>query len=173
VKQEQERVETKESAEAEIEVRVMKYDGTLHRRWRAERARSEGSLLILDAVFDEEVRHAQLGVIRRGTVSIEYYWLDRWYNVFRFLELDGRVRNFYCNVNMPPQFDGRTLAYVDLDMDIVVSPSLSYEILDLDEFEVNAKRYQYPVDVQTRAHEALDELVSLIKAREFPFNQTV
>jgi protein associated with RNAse G/E len=154
----------------QVEVCVMKYDGTPHRRWRARRARREDTLLVLDAVFEEEVRHSQLGVIRRGTVSIEYYWLDRWYNVFRFLEPDGSVRNFYCNVNMPPQFDGRTLSYVDLDMDIVVSPALSYEILDMDEFEVNALKYDYPLEVQDRAREALGELVSLIEAREFPFN---
>jgi protein associated with RNAse G/E len=157
--------------ELEIEVRVLKYDGTVHRRWRALRALREDSLLVLDAVFEEEVRHSQLGVIRRGTVSIEYYWLDRWYNVFRFLEPDGSVRNFYCNVNMPPRFDGRTLSYVDLDMDIVVSPALSYEILDMDEFWINAERYKYPLEVQNRARGALYELISLIEAREFPFNQ--
>lgn len=157
----------------EVEVRVMKYDGTLHRRWRASVQRREESLLILDAAFEEEVRHSQLGVIRCGTVSIEYYWLDRWYNVFRFLEPDGSLRNFYCNVNMLPEFDGRVLSYIDLDMDILVSPDLSYEIVDLDEFEINAERYKYPSEILSGARRALDELLSLIEARRFPFNQSV
>ncbi|HEV7842079.1 MAG TPA: DUF402 domain-containing protein [Pyrinomonadaceae bacterium] len=159
--------------EVEVAVRVMKYDGAPHRRWRASVRHREESLLILDAAFEEEVRHAQLGLIARGTVSIEYYWLDRWYNVFRFLEPDGSLRNFYCNVNMPPEFDGRVLSYVDLDMDVLVSPDFSYEILDLDEFEINAERYKYPGDVQSRARLALAELLSLIEARRFPFNQSV
>lgn len=154
----------------ELVVRVLKFDGTEHRRWRASRMSSEGSLLVLDAAFDEEVRHSQLGLIKRGTLSIEYYWLDRWYNIFRFLEPDGRLRNFYCNVNMPPRFDGRTLTYVDLDMDVVVSPDLSYEILDMDEFEINALKFEYPEDVRRRARSALDELIALIESREFPFN---
>lgn len=159
------------SSEVEVAVHVMKYDGALHRRWRAKLLRREASLLILDAAFEEEVRHAQIGLIRRGTVSIEYYWLDRWYNVFRFLEPDGSLRSFYCNVNMPPEFDGSTLSYVDLDMDILVSPDLSYEILDLDEFELNAERYKYPAEVLSGARRALEELQSKIEARRFPFNQ--
>lgn len=155
----------------EVIVRVLKYDGALHRSWRAHLMRREESLLILDAAFEDEVQHSQLGLIRRGTVSIEYYWLDSWYNVFRFLEPDGGVRNFYCNVNMPPEFDGRVLSYVDLDMDIVVAPDLSYEILDMDEFEVNAKRYNYPPEVQSRARLALEEIQTLIDTRAFPFDQ--
>jgi protein associated with RNAse G/E len=158
--------------QAEVSVRVMKYDRALHRSWRAKLLRREASLLVLDAAFEEEVRHPQLGLIRRGTVSIEYYWLDRWYNVFRFLEPDGGLRNFYCNVNMPPEFEGGVLSYVDLDMDIVVSPALSYEILDMDEFEINAEKYKYPEDVRARAHHAIEELLALIEARAFPFDQS-
>lgn len=155
---------------AEVIVRALKFDGTEHRRWRTSLVKKEASLLVLDAAFAEEVRHSQLGLIERGTLSIEYYWLDRWYNVFRFLEPDGSFRNFYCNVNMPPSFDGRTLTYIDLDIDIVVSRNLSYEILDMEEFETNALRFKYPEDVRERARFALDELIALIEAREFPFN---
>ena len=154
----------------EIAVRVMKYDGTLHREWHARVAKRTESLLILDASFEEEVNHSQLGLIRRGTVSVEYYWLDRWYNIFRFLEPDGSLRIFYCNVNMPPEFDGLALTYVDLDIDMVVFPDLSVEILDLDEFEDNALRYNYPAHIKSGARSALDELLSLIEARAFPFD---
>ncbi|HEX8175242.1 MAG TPA: DUF402 domain-containing protein [Pyrinomonadaceae bacterium] len=154
----------------EITVQVLKYDGAPHRRWRARLKERRRELLILDAAFEEEVNHSQLGLIRRGTVSIEYYWLDRWYNVFRFLEPDGSVRNFYCNVNMPPALDGSLLSYVDLDIDILVAPDLSYEILDMDEFSVNAERYGYTREVLSKARIALDELQTLIGARAFPFD---
>ena len=60
-------------------------------------------------VFDLEVEHPDLGIIRRGTVSYEYYWLDQWYNVFRFENPDGPLRNYYCNVNMPPVFANNVL----------------------------------------------------------------
>ena len=132
--------------------------------------RQEGALILLDARFAEEVSHDLLGTIAIGTHSLEYYWLDRWYNIFRFAQADGSLRNYYCNVNVPPTFDGETLSYVDLDLDILVGPDFSYQILDVDDFERNAKLYGYPVEVQANARRAVDELVKLIETRAFPFS---
>jgi len=155
----------------DIVVSVLKYDRLEHRRWRARVAKIEGPLLVLDAVFEEEIKHDLLGTISSGTVSTEYYWLDRWYNVFRFSDKSGKLKNFYCNVNQPPSFDGRVLSYIDLDIDVLVAPDLTYKILDLDDFEANAKAYAYPEDVQANAHGALKELTKLIEARAFPFDE--
>src|SRR6185503_4087998 len=120
-----------------IVVSVRKYDGVEHRRWPARIARIERPLLVLDAVFDEEIEHDLLGTISSGTISTEYYWLDRWYNVFRFSDPDQNLKNFYCNINTPPQFDGRVLSYIDLDVDVLVAPDLTYKFLDEDDFEQN------------------------------------
>jgi len=153
-----------------VEVRVYKYNGLLHRTWPAELLRQEGSLIVLDAKFADEVIHDLLGTIASGTHSLEYYWLDRWYNVFRFAEPDGTLRNYYCNVNVLPTFDGETLSYVDLDLDILVEPDLSYRILDVEDFERNAEDYGYSVEVRANARRAVDELVRMIETRAFPFN---
>jgi protein associated with RNAse G/E len=153
-----------------IVVSVLKYDGREHRRWPARIARVEGPLLVLNAVFEEEIEHELLGTISSGTISTEYYWLDRWYNVFRFSDSEGRLQNFYCNINQPPAFDGRVLSYVDLDIDVLVAPDFTYKILDLEDFEENAKRYAYPEDVQANGRRALTELTSLIESGAFPFN---
>lgn len=126
---------------------------------------------MLDAVFDEDIEHELLGTISSGTISTEYYWLDRWYNVFRFSDSNRTFRNFYCNINQPPSFDGRVLSYIDLDIDVLVAPDFTYKILDVDDFEVNTKRYAYPDAVQANARQALAELISLIEARAFPFNE--
>ena len=158
------------SVSNEIVVSVQKYDGTEHRRWPARIAKTIGPLLILDAVFDEEIQHDLLGTIASGTISTEYYWLDRWYNVFRFSDPDQKLKNFYCNINVPPGFDGRVLSYIDLDIDVLVAADLSYKVLDEDDFEQNAKRYPYPLEVQAQARTALAELIGLIESRSFPFN---
>ena len=153
-----------------ITVRVHKYDGSEHRSWNAKVLRQEGTLLVLDAMFDKEIRHDLLGTIAPGTKSIEYYWLDRWYNIFRFAEPNGELRSYYCNVNVPPAFDGQVLSYVDLDLDILVEPDLSYRVVDFDDFELNAARFGYSEDVQTKARQGLERLVELIEARAFPFS---
>ena len=155
-----------------ITVRACKYDGSEHRRWLATVVKQEASLLVLDASFSEEISHELLGTIVSGTRSIEYYWLDRWYNVFRFSQPNGELRSYYCNVNIPPKFDGQTLSYVDLDIDILVEPDLTYRVVDLKDFEQNARRYDYSTEVQTNASRALIELIDLIESRAFPFTES-
>ena len=155
----------------QITVRVLKYDGTEYRRWHARLAQREDSLLVLDAEFEFDVEHQLLGEIKRGTRTVEYYWLDRWYNVFRFLNRDGETRLFYCNVNMPPTFESMTLSYIDLDMDILVQPDFSYQVLDLDEFEKHAKVFGYDDDTQRQARSAVAELIGMIESRQFPFSK--
>jgi protein associated with RNAse G/E len=159
------------SSEQRIVVRSFKYDGAEHRRWHARLLRRSNSLIELDAEFEREIRHQLLGTIVSGTRSLEYYWLDHWYNVFRFMEPTGELLYYYCNVNVPPVFDRSGLSFIDLDIDILVTPDLSYRILDEDEFEMNAARYNYPLEVRLRARRALDELVALIESRRFPFDR--
>lgn len=152
-----------------VTINSRKFDGSIHRSWKADLVARSGTLLTFVGEFDEDVRHPHLGIIRRGTVSLEYYWLDRWYNIFRFQEPKA-LRNFYCNVNMPPKFENGTLDYVDLDIDVLVWPNFEYKILDREEFEKNAEKFVYSEDVIRKAEASLEQLSSLIDRREFPFN---
>ena len=98
------------------------------------------------------------------------YWLDRWFNVFRFSAAAGQLQSYYCNINVPPIFDGRILSYIDLDIDILVRPDLSYRLLDLEDFQSNAARFGYSIEVRQHAENALQELIAIIEAGAFPFN---
>jgi protein associated with RNAse G/E len=109
-------------------------------------------------------------VIEAGTVSREYFWLDRWYNVFRFERSNGDLRNFYCNINLPPKFSGTELDYIDLDIDLIVWPDGRVVTLDEDEFEQNAAKFGYPTEIREHTFNTLGELRALIARREFPFN---
>jgi protein associated with RNAse G/E len=71
---------------------------------------------------------------------------------------------------MPPKLEGDRLTYVDLDIDLLVQPDLSYQVLDLEEFEINAVRYGYSPEVREHAQEAVKELTSIIISRQFPFD---
>lgn len=131
---------------------------------------TSGSLLVVKGVFDIEITHPHMNVIRRDTISYEYFWLDRWYNVFRFHEPEGPFRNYYCNVSMPPNIKNSVIDYVDLDIDIVVDPAGRITVLDVDEFYENAQRFNYPEEIHVKTSEAVDELGKLIEKREFPFH---
>jgi protein associated with RNAse G/E len=153
----------------QVTIRVLKYDGTEYRRWNARLSQRDGSLLVLDAEFECDVQHDLLGAIPGGTRTIEYYWLDRWYNIFRFMKGDNATRLYYCNINMPPSLDDNVVTYIDLDIDILVRPDFSYQVLDLDEFEENARRYGYSEEVKSQAQTAVHDLIVMIAAHQFPF----
>lgn len=153
-----------------VTVHARKFDGRLHREWQANLVRQVDSLIVVEGVFAEEIRHAQLGTIAAGTQSVEYYWTDRWYSVFRFREPAGALRNYYCNINQPATFDGHILTFTDLDIDVLVAPDFSQRILDEEEFAANAALYGYPESVRESAHRALAELLTLIERREHPFD---
>jgi len=157
------------NARTPIEVQTFKFDGQPHRTWHADLVRHEDSLLVLDGIFNVDIEHELIGTIASGTHSLEYYWLDRWYNVFRFSHANGELRNYYCNINVPPTFNGRVLSYIDLDLDILVQPDFSYQILDAEDFETNAKLYAYTEELRANARRALEELVGMIEQRAFPF----
>lgn len=152
-----------------VNVRALKFDGRVHREWQARLVARHESLVVVAGVFEEEIRHPLLGRIARGTESVEYYWTDRWYSVFRFSEPSGSLRNYYCNINQPAKFDGRVLSFVDLDIDVLVAPDLSYRVLDEEEFILHAARYDYPASVRETVPRALAELIDLIERRDYPF----
>lgn len=153
-----------------VNVISRKFDLSIRRTWRCRLIEQSGPLITLIGEFDRDIEHPDLGLIHRGTISHEYFWLDRWYNVFRFHEPDGKLRNFYCNINLPPKFENGVLDYVDLDIDVIVWPDFTAKTVDLDEFESNSVLYSYPESVRLEAFAALAEIKGIIATREFPFD---
>lgn len=147
-----------------------KFDGQIHQTWKAELIKTHSSLLVFKGVFGKEIKHYHLGVIKPGTIAYEYFWLNKCYSIFKFLEPDGRFRNFYCNINQHPILSESVLDYVDLDIDILVWEDCSFEILDLDEFAENSQKYNYPADLIAKVDETLKELLYLLENKSFPFN---
>lgn len=152
----------------EITINSRKFDGSIRRSWKAGIVSQSEDLIVAVGRFDRDVEHSDLGSIKEGTVSFEHFWLDRWYNVFRFHEPDGSLRNYYCNIAMPASMNGHELDFIDLDIDVVVWPDGRLEILDRDDFAENAIKFAYPQDTIARAERSLEELLAIIDRGELP-----
>ncbi len=157
--------------ERQITINSRKYDGRIRRSWSGGLISQTDKLLVVVGRFGSDVDHSDLGRILEGTISFEHFWLDRWYNVFGFYNPDGTYRNHYCNITMPPIFEGDVLDFVDLDIDVVVWPDTRLEILDRDDFELNTTKYGYPSEFRQAVEDAVTELTEMIEAREFPFTE--
>ena len=71
---------------------------------------------------------------------------------------------------MPAQFDGKTLRWVDLDLDIRCYLDGSLRVLDQNEFDQNRVGMGYTSEVVEHALAALDEVLQQGKSAIFPFN---
>jgi protein associated with RNAse G/E len=154
-----------------VTVKALKFDNQIHRQWQGQLVKTADPLIVLEARFEEEIRHPLLGLIAPGTWSTEYYWLDRWYNVFHFAETGTSLCKFYCNINTPANFDGRVLSYIDLDIDILVAHDFTLKVVDEDEFALNSSRFNYPNAIRVSAAQAVKEVIESIEKRHFPFNE--
>ncbi len=161
---------TKTADLQKIVVNSRKFDNSIHRSWICTLLEETDHLWIFAGEFDSEIHHPKLGIIRRGTISYEYYWKENWFNIFRFHEPEGELKFYYCNVNMPPKLKNYTLDYIDLDVDILVQKDLSFEILDEDEFEENSIRFDYPEEIKSKTRKSIEILLEKIKQKSSPFD---
>lgn len=100
---------------------------------------------------------------------------DRWYNVEHNHQVvvrpDGRhSTSSYANVSMPATFDGDTVRWVDLDLDVTIRDGV-VELVDEDEFDEHRARMAYPESVIAQAREAASELLRLATASVPPFDR--
>jgi protein associated with RNAse G/E len=120
-------------------------------------ARDEHSL-VLEALFDRADMPFMDVVFHFGDRFVEYYYDDRWYNIFVIHDRDDdHVKGWYCNVGKPAVFNDHVVWYVDLALDLWVSASGKQTVLDEDEFE------QLNLDEESRAGaiHGLEELKEL------------
>ena len=140
-------------------VNSRKYDLSPRRTWTAELIDGSNDGILLEGFFKTEVPHTDLGLIQEGTRSVEAFFFDRWYNYFAFYEPTGQFRNYYINISMPPMIGERAVDYVDLDIDVIIWPDDRIEIVDLEEFEENARFYNYPLQVIETAITTKEEII--------------
>jgi uncharacterized protein len=102
-----------------------------------------------------------------GDIFTEFYFWNRWFNVFHVVSAEGTLRGWYCNVTQPPGVTGDTLTYVDLELDLFVHPDGRMTVLDEDEFAVAERELYRPEDAQG-ARAGLAELIELASGGALP-----
>jgi hypothetical protein len=68
-----------------------------------------------------------------GTISFGHFWTDRFYNVYHWVDADGRTLGFYFNIADRTRIGEGELAWRDLVIDVLATPAGRLELLDEDE----------------------------------------
>ena len=153
-----------------IRIESLDPKGSLKRSWEADLVSIDETEIVLDGRFDAEVTHPDLGKIRKGTISVEHYWLNRHYNVFRFYEPDGQLKFYYCNANLLPEIANGTLRYIDLELDLIIYPDGTEQLLDESDLVDAQERFSLSDDTIRIAYDAMEAVRVLAHSGGYPFN---
>lgn len=131
------------------------------------RERGENYICI-DAIFQFSDR--DLGYIKlcKGDLFTEWFYSDRWYNIFRVQDVQtGKLKGWYCNITRPAVIRDTEVSADDLALDVFVYPDGNTLLLDEDEF---AELVLSDTDRQ-HAWDAVEQIKHLVESRLVPFNE--
>ena len=156
-----------------VRVSKVKYDGRVTRQLTGDlvEATEDGWLV----VFHDSSRHESFW--QGKPAPAPPYSVDMLSQVlpltvhFRFDE-KGALFEAYVDVALPATIEGREIAYIDLEIDLVGLPDGSYRIKDIEEFELHRVEYGYTEEVVATAQRGIDLAERAFLAREFPFDGT-
>ena len=98
--------------------------------------RRDETSIVLEALFTRDDLPFMDVVFKKGDRFVEYYYSDRWYNIFEIHDRDdGHLKGWYCNIGKPAVIADGAVSYVDLALDLWVSTRGTQTVLDEDEFE--------------------------------------
>jgi protein associated with RNAse G/E len=127
--------------------------------------RDENSI-VLEALFDRADMPFIDVVFKTGDRFVEYYYTDRWYNIFAIHDRDSeKIKGWYCNIGKPAVIDDGIVSYVDLALDLWIAMDGKQTVLDEDEFE----ELKLNEELKNGALNGLDELKDLFKSKNPPF----
>jgi protein associated with RNAse G/E len=109
-----------------------------------------------------------LGYVRfePGDCFTEYYYSDRWYNIFDIADADGQRKGWYCNIAQPASIFAERIEQVDLLLDVWVDPRGVPLVLDEDEFDADNT---LNAELRKAALDGLHQLLEMIAAQSEPF----
>ena len=150
-----------------LHVRKLKPDRTLDYAWNGHVLRCDASGIVLRAEFNIDIVERDFATFRRGDVFVEFYYFDRWYNVFQVSAPDGTLKGWYGNVGRPAELEAAAgeLHYVDLALDIWASPNGDFVVLDQDEFDALVQEHP---DLGEAARSGRAALLELVENRDLP-----
>jgi protein associated with RNAse G/E len=121
--------------------------------------------IVLEALFDRTDMPFMDVVFKTGDRFVEYYFSNRWYNIFTIHDReDNSIKGWYCNIGQPAVIEDGLVSYVDLALDLWVSANGTQTVLDEDEFE----ELKLSEDLRSNALNGLAELKDLFKNNKPP-----
>lgn len=138
---------------------VWKYEGHIIERGE--------TYICLRAYFDRSEVNLGFVTFRQGDLFIEWFFTDRWYNIFQVHDGDSeRIKGWYCNITRPAQIHDDAVIADDLELDVFITPNGTMMLMDEKEFG----ELDLPMEERMAALRAVQTLRRDVQEREAPFH---
>jgi uncharacterized protein len=121
--------------------------------------------ICLEAYFDRPDMDLGFTTFKQGDRFIEYFYSNRWYNLFAVYDRDdGCFKGWYANICRPAHIDATAVRCEDLALDLWITPQGQTMLLDEAEFEL------LPLTAHERGQSraAVQHLMGLAEQRRLP-----
>lgn len=121
-----------------MKIKVQKKNpaGEVMYEYEGNEMRRDKNSIVLEALFTRDDMPFMDIVLKKDDRFVEYYYTDRWYNIFAIYDRDdGALKGWYCNVGKPAVIEDGVVSYVDLALDLWVAVDGTQTVLDEEEFE--------------------------------------
>lgn len=122
--------------------------------------------IVIEAYWTRAAKELGYTRFEPGDYFVEYYFADRWYNIFAISDRDGKRKGWYCNVAEPAVISDQTIDQVDLYLDVWVDPAGRTLVLDEDEFKADRTLSE---EQRMNASQGLRDLLTMIARKEDMF----
>lgn len=108
---------------------------------------------------------------RTNEPAVLFFYKKHWFNVIGQLKSTGLF--YYCNIATPYIIDGKTIKYIDYDLDLRVFPDGGFRVLDRNEYKYHKKIMGYSKELNKIIETELTNLIEMKKAKNGPFSDKI
>jgi protein associated with RNAse G/E len=150
-----------------VTVHKLDHDGREITAYPAQVLWREDTAIALQTTWERPPLDLGFVTLQTGSQWIEYFFSDRWYNIFEIHAVNGQLQGWYCNITRPACITAEKVTARDLALDLWVAGDGTMQVLDEDDF---AALPLTPAERES-ARDALSKLRTRVMQRMPPFDQ--
>lgn len=145
-----------------------KHDGNIHKSWEEAILLENNADYLIFGNNRTKVTKADGRSWRTKEPSIMFFYKRHWFSVIAQIRDYGI--QYKCDIASPYILEGKTLKYIDYDLDLKVFSNGSFKILDRKEYQYHKEKMNYPDDLDFILKNELSKLIEIVRKKEGPFD---
>ncbi|ATO31079.1 rnase g and e associated domain containing protein [Mycoplasmopsis bovirhinis] len=156
-----------------VNVQAYKHNGFLYRQWTNAKLLFHNKRHLVLSLKGSRVIENIKG--RKGwSYTDDALWFipkDSFYNTIMMFRSGAKC--YYINLASQPIYEDNTIKFIDYDLDIKHYPNKELQIVDKEEFEANAKKFNYSKIIKLTILNEIQNLIGLYNNDAYFFNDSI